>query len=479
MIIMSKNMKAKNSGMTTWVKVVFWFSLVSVFGFFLATTLLMTMTGEDILHQNQTLARGSWGMMTDVYGFLPRVGEFLQRFVIQFYDYQTNALNDNVVWRIIDALLCFALICMATILALGGKLKVCLKDAFVFLMIFCMFILSSHNEIFMMRFSYLHNYIPILLSLTIVGYIIFYLKDKPKNKAWPILGLMAGILLGASNEIAPIAFLVMAMVYVAYKVIGEKISLGDIIKKSPTRSVLVLGVVVGLVFMLSSGAIASRGDSSYGDTYDYVSLFGVFGDTFYTIAKLLQHFVFNARYLWMPLLAVVAIIFTEIYLAKSRKVRNKPFVMIHVSLLSFTLLYLLASSQLSVLDDLYPRFMSPVFLAVVVSFMTFGSHLIDLLKPGPRQLSVALIIPVVIVCAAIVDVVYGFNNARQSYSNDLSIINSGQAADVCVVKYQAERQHHSPIFGFTSFSPFEEWTSDFGSGKIYGKQIIYASSCPN
>lgn len=460
-----------------WVWVVCVLSAVLVMSFFLVVTLLMTMTGEDILHQNGTLEKGSWNMMVSVYGFLPRIGEFFQRFVIQFYDYQTSSLDANVFWRVIDAVLCFLLIWLATVLSVGRRLKVHLKDAFVFLMIFCLFILSSHNEIFTMRFSYLHNYVPILLAMVSVGYITFYLKDRPKNKLWPMMGLVAGMLLGASNEVAPIAFLVIVLAYVVYKLTMDKASLRSIIRKSPTRSVLVLGVVVGLVFMLSSGAIASRGDSSYGDAYDYVSLFGVFSNTFYTIAKLLQHFIFNGRYLWLPILFMIAIILVEVYLARSKRSGDRSQVLVQSSLLAFVLLYLLASAQLSVLDDLYPRFMSPVFLAVVVSIMTFGSRLIDLIKPKPWQLGVALIIPMTIACVALVDLTYGFNKARNGYSVDLDAVSNSSDSSICVVKYQAERQYYSPLFGFTSFSPFEEWTSAFGSSEIYGKHLQYAATC--
>ncbi len=67
----------------------------------------MTMTGEDILHQNSTLDRGTLGAIASVYDYLPRIGEFFQRTVIQLYDYQTDDLNANVLMRVFDAILCF------------------------------------------------------------------------------------------------------------------------------------------------------------------------------------------------------------------------------------------------------------------------------------------------------------------------------------------------------------------------------------
>ena len=88
---------------------------------------------------------------------------------------------------------------------LGRKLRVGLKDSLLFLVVFCLFVLSTHNEVFMMRFSYLHNYVPILISLAVAAYITFFLRDKPKSIWRPMLGLMAGLLLGASNELAPLA----------------------------------------------------------------------------------------------------------------------------------------------------------------------------------------------------------------------------------------------------------------------------------
>lgn len=438
-------------------------------------TLMMTMTGEDILHQNTTLSRGSWEMMVGVYYFLPRIGEFLQRFVIQFYDYQTAELNLNFLLRTLDAILCLGFIWLATMVSVGRRLLPKLEDALIFLTIFCLFILSSHNEIFMMRFSYLHNYIPMLIALSAVSYIMFHHRDRPGSKIWPAVGLLIGAILGASNEIAPIAVLCLVVGWIAYERFKINKPLGEIIKKSPTRNMVVVGVILGLLFMLSSGAIAGRGDSAYGSAYGYVSLFSIFSDTVYATAKLTHHFIFNGRFLWLPLLAMVIFTLTELHLSRRRK--NYQYVKIQILLLGFVFLYMLASSQIKVLDDLYPRFFSPVYFAMVVSFMTIAHHVIELLRPKPVYIAMVFVVPFTIGSLAVVDLMYSFRIARQEYGYDLEQIKSSEKHEICVIRANADRRYKSPLFGFTSFPPLEEWTSDFGSSDIYGKGVVHGESC--
>ncbi len=373
---------------------------------------------------------------------------------------------------------CASLIYLITMVCLGRKLRVGLKDSLLFLVVFCLFVLSTHNEVFMMRFSYLHNYVPILISLAVAAYITFFLRDKPKSIWRPMLGLMAGLLLGASNELAPLAVVFIAVAYAIYMRLNKKRKIVDTLKQSSTRTSLFAGVIIGLVFMFSNGAILERGSSGYSEVYDYVSLFSVLETPIYSSVKILQHLIFNMQSFWLPVLAIVCFLLLEVHLQRRGGIKRKhyPYAAIHATSLGFIALYIVASSQLYVLEDLFPRFMSPVFLAIVVSFVTFLSHIIDLLRPRAWQLTMAILIPALIACAAIVDVAYGFAKANQSYAQDFAAIRNA-GGSFCVDKYHVERQLYSPLFGFTSFSPFEEWTSQFGSAKIYGNSLIYDDSC--
>lgn len=456
--------------------VVFYTSVILVFCFFVITTLLMTMTGEDILHQNSTVQAGTLKTVENVYGFLPRIGEFFQKLSIQFYDYQTTLSNPNVFWRVLDALLCTAAIYLAAMVCLGRRLKPSLKDALVFLSIFAVFIMSPHNEVFMMRFSYLHNYIPILLAIAGTAYLMFNARDN--SKYLPIVGGLTGLMLGMSSEIAPIVFLLMVAVYIAYRQLRHATGLKEIIKKSPTRTALILGAIIGLAIMLSNGAILERSGSAYGVVYGYVSIFGVFHDPLYTIARYIEHLIYNSRYLYMPLLAMVIIFATEVYMVKKDKKAPRGHVALQLSLLCFSVLYVLAASQIKVLDDLYPRFMSPVFLMVVISFVAFGARLVDGLKLRQRHIGVILLVPLTITLVAITDIAYGFGVANQLYKNELSEVKQSKSQPVCVIKASVEQRQRSPLFGFTQFTPFEEWTGDFGNNSIHGKELIYANTCP-
>lgn len=474
---MFKKLLAKKPKTNLWIGVLFGLSMMLVLGFFLVATLYMTMTGEDILHQNGAVDKGFYGTIASVYGFLPRVGEFFQRIVIRFYDYQTGSFNIGFLLRVIDAILCFSLIYLLTALSIGGRVKINLKNLIIFLSIFIVFITSIHNEIFMMRFSYLHNYIPILLSLTLVAYIMFYSHiGKSIHSRLAIAGgFLIGLIFGASNEIAPIAFLLLVAIYVFYSKFIDKRKVSNLISRFPTKSALVVGVVVGLIFLLSNGSIFSRGESAYGLVYDYVSISGLLSDTVYTLSKLLQHFIFNSRYLLLPLLAMA--IFTLVELVWSKRGRQYNFVLIQLFLLAFALLYMLAAAQINVLDDLYPRFMSPVFLAVVVSFMIFMARIIDLLKPKNIYLVIVAAPMILLVAVSVVDLAHGFSIANRDYGRKLEFIKNNSKREVCVDRGDYEKQHKSPIFKFTQIRPFEEWTRDFGNHKIHGKPLQYSDHC--
>lgn len=447
-----------------------------VFAFFVSATLLMTMTGEDILHKNSTLDVGSLDTIRWIYQFTPRIGEFLQRLAIQLYEYQVSGVSLGTGLRLVDALLCFMLIYAISCVCIGRKLRLSFKDTLLFLSVFLLFVISRHNEVFIMRFSYLHNYVPMLMLLAIAAYIIFYGRSKSKY-LMPAIGFIIGLLLGASSEITPIAYMIIVCCYVFYRKFRGKESIIDIIKSHSTRATLTLGVAIGLVFIITSGSIEGRADSGYGQLYDYVSVSDLINNTIYTAAKLTEHFIFNARYLMLPIVAMIMFAMTEFYLKKSGRVRSGKFINIQVVSLSFVILYMLASSQIRVLDDLYPRFMSPVFVVVIISLVSFASHIIDLIKPRQRQMAIAYAACLFVSCIALVDLTYGFVNANQAYDSKLEQVKNSPSSKVCVVKDEVERKYYSPLFKFTSYPPFEEWTDDFGNDRIYRKDLIYSESC--
>ena len=430
-------------------------------------TLMMTMSGEDILHKISSSTQTWEQTISHTYSYLPRIGEFFQRLSIEFYDYQVDEFSVGVLFRVFDALLCTALVYIVSMAIIGRRLSLNTKDSLVVMSSFLALILSRYNEVFMMRFSYMHNYLPILLAMAIAIYILFYVN---KRTILVILGsFIVGFILGMSSEIVPIAFLIIIIAYGLYK-LYKKDKIKKIITNNATKTVLFIGIVVGMLTMMSNGAIFNRGSQAYAEVYDYVSVSGLIGETKYTLVKLVNHFMFNGRYVLVAIFAMLAFLLGELFLLKIKVSKDKKQTKIQLFLLCFVMLYMTAASQLSVLDDLYARFISPVFLAIVISFGLFLYHITQLLQPRDIYLKVALVIVVAISLVATVDIYKGMMYTKELYGSEIARIKNSEIDKVCVDKAEYERRHPSSLFKFTTFSPFEEWT---GHISVYGKKVYY------
>jgi hypothetical protein len=80
---------------------------------------------------------------------------------------------------------------------------------------------------------------------------------------------------GISTEIVPIAFLVIIGIWALVQIIRKKITIADLWGKYRLQTVLVLGLIAGLIFFALSGGLARRTGSGYAEVYDYVSPFGI------------------------------------------------------------------------------------------------------------------------------------------------------------------------------------------------------------
>lgn len=442
-------------------------SIVPVF--FILVTMLMTLTGEDILHKTASSSQGFWQTLAAVYGYLPRLGEFLQRIVIEYYEYQVNGEPVDAMLRLFDALMCAGLVFVTAMVIMGRRIKLTSADIAVILLTFLGLILSRYNEVFMMRFSFIHNYLPILLSMAAALYLLFYAK---RSGRWIMaLSFITGYVVGMSSEIVPIAFLIVGSGFALYY--AKKQGAKQAVMSHLPKVLLFAGVITGMAVMMSNGAIFNRSSQAYADVYDYVSLSGLTHDTIGTIMKLASHAVFNARYILSAVMAMVLFLLVELYLRKTKRTNLDVHVRLHIALLSFVVLYMTAASQISVLDDLYPRFMSPIHLAVVVSFGAFAYHITQLIKPPRLVIGVVIVAAMALSLVATIDVYKNLQRIGGIYSHEILRIKSHQDKNVCVDKAEFERVRPSPLFKFKTLPPFEEWT---GHVDLYNKKIYYAGS---
>ena len=170
--------------------------------------LFMPLTGEDILHKVSASGRSIPEMMSATYESIPRIGEVYQRSFMSFFSYAAT-FGSDLVFRTIDILLCFVAIYVCATVIIGGRPRLRLRDGAVMLISFVALVCYNSSEIFTMRFSYLHNYIPIIALTGAVLYIL--LRQKAYSKWILIFDTVVAVLCAASNEIVPIVFVLISI----------------------------------------------------------------------------------------------------------------------------------------------------------------------------------------------------------------------------------------------------------------------------
>jgi hypothetical protein len=464
-------------------------SLISVLGFFMVMVGFMTMSGEDILHQNWVNDIGMTAALDGVYHHAPRIGEFFQRTMIQFFDYQTE-FNLNIIWRVFDVALCFGAVFVLAMLGFGRRLRLQYKDTICLLVTFTLLVTAQYNEVFMMRFSYLHNYVPALIFAAWLAYACFFPGQEKKSAVQNILSIagifIIGLLFGASTEIAPIAFSLLIVGNIVYRKIRAKQPLSELVRTSKHWLAALAGTAAGFLTMFSSGALLSRGESAYGIKYDYIHFSDLFnGEFLHSIFQLSKHLLTNTRGFFIPILIMLVIIVVEWKLRKRTKTKPDKQMFIQVNFLLFVIVYILGTIQIDVLSDLYPRFMAPAYLAVIASITMFITHLITLLKPEKFILgifTVGLLAVTLVIC---LDMTQSFRSNYIAYGNELNRIKNSPTKNVCVESATADSldSRKSRLFNFTQYPPLEAWAVNMHGGEvpkygtIYGKGIYYTSPC--
>ena len=150
-------------------------SLAIILAFFSTSILAMHLTGEDILHKLSANGLSIPEVLSATYSSIPRIGEMYQRGFITFFSY-TVTFGSDLFFRLIDVLLCFMAIYMCATVIMGKRPKLKLQDSIILLATFIALVCYNSSEIFTMRFSYLHNYIPIIILVSAVLYILLNQK---------------------------------------------------------------------------------------------------------------------------------------------------------------------------------------------------------------------------------------------------------------------------------------------------------------
>lgn len=421
--------------------------------FFAIFYIFMTKTYEDLLQTHSNYRQSMPELFHEIYHYIPRLGEFYQRIAMQLTTTQVS-FGTDLLFRLITAAISAGLIYTLTIFVLRRRPKLQLKDVIIYLGLFVALMGFEVAEAFLGRFSYVHNYI--LASLTFVAFLLPYrLAWRSSHPLAYAAMIILGFLFGISTEITPIAILVVFMGLAVYLKLSQHLSLKAFWQRYHLQVIGVVGILLGLVFFYLGAGVGTRMSGPYGTIYDYVSLGGILSNPIRTIGKLLWHAWYNIRYLTFGLIFILFILLHE--LVQANKTHNYERFVLQLSIFAFDVLFVGATSLIKVHDDLYPRFMMPVYVAIFVSIaIFFYQNYLDFSKKVPKVFTVIGVGLAIISLVMTIDMSYGvisyFKALRPIVSESVDI-----EAETDFIRPGLTNSYDmtpSPLFKFVQLTPF-------------------------
>lgn len=334
--------------------------------FFCILYLLMTTSYEDVLHHNWHAQSNTGNILAYVYHYLPRLGEFYQNLIMRFMDAQTT-FGLGTIFRLLDVAICTALIYLLTVFTLKRRPRLAYHDALIYLEFFILFMIFETSEIFMYRFSYVHNYIPALLVA--IGFLLPYRLKLHTAKPLALVGMiLLGFLLGISNEVTPIAIVIILVALGIIHKVTARLTIKQFVKKYRLQLAGLIGVFLGFLFFYLGAGVEGRTSGTYGEVYEYLHLTELFQHPSYFIATFIDHFWYNLRYLTFALMLLLLLIFSAFIRHKQSKPNQLP---LFLCILAFSVLFLGASSLIKLHDDIYTRFQFPVYVAIFLGLLVY------------------------------------------------------------------------------------------------------------
>lgn len=426
--------------------------------FFCIFYFLMTMSYEDILHHSWHAEGNTGTILAYVYNYSPRLGEFYQNLTMRFMDAQAS-LGFGLILRFFDAVMCTALIYLLTVFVLKRRPRLSYKDALVYLGLFVLLMLFETSEVFMYRFSYVHNYI--LAMLAMVGFLLPYRLNLRTTKPLALVGmLLLGFLFGISTEIAPIAILIILVASAIIHKITQKPTVKQFLQQYRLQITGFIGILLGLIFFYVGAGLDSRANGGYSIIYEYIHISAIFSAPLRTIPALIDHFWYNIRYFAFALVLLLFIIFSAFVRHKQSKPNQLPF---YLHILAFCILFLGASSLIKLHDDMYVRFLFPIYVAVFVGIFTFLSEQLSRTDVDLQTFAkVSCIVLLGVGALMTVDMTYAMvryhSKVAPVTNNEITIQNDGNlhfAGELPDNPYMVS----SPIFHFRQLTPVN-WDND-------------------
>lgn len=420
--------------------------------FFAVMYLLMTETYEDVMQGNSEANMSVPGIIDRIYHYIPRLGEFYQHIAVHFMTAQAS-LGLDTVFRLITAAIATGVVYFSTVFILGRKLKLKFLDVSIALGVLLFIMISTFSEAFTYRFSYANNYV-LGLFVMVAFLVLFRLKLKG-DKWWKLLGvLVLGFAFGISTELAPVAFVLLIGLWTVVKMFRKEIKFSDLFGKYRLQTFATIGLIAGLVFFYGfGGGLGARTGGGYADVYDYVSPMGILKDPLTTVYKLVHHIWYNIRYIFFAIPLMLLFVFVEWTMFKKERAEYFDW---QRRLLMFCILFVGATALIEVHDDLYPRFMVPMFVAIVISTLMFVRHIIEYAKVPEKTLRRTAIATTALGVVLVADMTFAFTLYNRQLADKLPAIHYSPGENLVIDPIEGSyTMIPSPIFSLKQLPPFD------------------------
>lgn len=400
-----------------------------------------------------------------------RLGDMYAWSVINFFDY-TYKFGVDTIFRLVDVFLAIGIFFIMSVLVLGRRPRLEIRDALLFGISFLVFFLSDYSRSLMASFSQIHNYL-LIAFLSLVFLLPFvrqlrgkYLSPKPLNK---LMMLVLGFFFAFSSNVTPVAFLTTAGLVVLYDraVLKRAISFKKILQS--WQIFAVIGMLAAMFVMYVIGP----GFSSYTHGYNssYVSIKSLITAPLVNGPALIGNMVHNFQSVASALLMMLLVVLIEYVIARKKLIpkQQEPIAGIRFSAIAllFFIINILAVSQIDVPSSKMTRILLPAYICVIVSVLFTVNRLLILADVKKKTL-LLFALPVLLLTSVITaDIGTVMVRHRQQASVVLERIKDTESKDVCVTQAD-EPTAKSPVLKYYQAKLFIDWSMP---ATIYNKQV--------
>ena len=435
--------------------------------FFVTLYIIMVESYEDINMRITSSGESVGSIINSVYHYIPRIGEFYQQIAAKFMT-NTVSLGPDLLFRLVTALIAWLSIYFTTVFTIGHKISMKYKDVLVYLLFFILIMLLPVSETYTYRFSFVNNYATCIF-VTMAFFCFYRINFKKIKLSYYPLIVLFGFMTAISTELIPVIFLFLCAVYFIYQLCIKKNTIKEIIQSYKLQLFGILGIILGLMFFYLGGrGLDLRTNGAYAVVYDYLAPKTFFSNPLSFSYRYYNHVWYNLRYiLWMFILDLI-IIFSSWALIKKKIYDIKSFIY-QVILSVFGTLYLLGASLINIHDDLYMRFLSPMYILFFIILVLYIMQMVKIVTVKQIVFYRLSIAGIILASVMFADMTYGYIKYHNRVREDVQKINVIPKQAIVVGNINpnnARDMKNTPIFRWKTLSPFN-WGDDTKYTKFF------------